>query len=225
MPVTDVSDALFGHLKLNEPEEHSSSSSREAPSPSEFLREPRTQDLTGERADVDAHVEEREPCIASRTAFGIKLAHQRGHVGLQQSGTGGHNEQPEVKRNSRRQAQHHVTSGDDNAAPPHSALRPHDPVTRPSAGQRHDVNQRRVESVDGCRLLVAQLHAGDLVRHVEREQRTHPVVAHALPHLGEKERHQTARMSRVVSHRGALNKCLTRKSIRSRDPTGDSAAP
>jgi hypothetical protein len=76
----------------------------------------------------------------------------------------------------------------------------------PAAGQCREVNARGVEPVDGGGRLVIEAEAAalHLVHHEQHEQRPHAVVAQPLPHLGEEQRVESARMAGSRG-RGALH--------------------
>ena len=56
----------------------------------------------------------------------------------------------------------------------------------------------RVEPDDGVGVLRQQ----QVFHHVEDEQRAHPVIGKALPHLGGEQERQAARMAEQVARRG-----------------------
>ncbi len=70
-------------------------------------------------------------------------------------------------------------------------------IRHPAAGQRHHVHHRRVQPVDraGGRGVEAEASGRERRGHEEDEQRAHPVIAEALPHLREEERREAARMA------------------------------
>src|SRR5262249_30090777 len=85
------------------------------------------------------------------------------------------------------------------------------------------VDQGRVGAVDGVGLLV--LVRQEALDHVEDEERSHPVVREALPHLGEEQREEAGRMAeqgvlldvvirRRGGHRGSWTQSGGRESIR-----------
>jgi hypothetical protein len=82
-----------------------------------------------------------------------------------------------------------VTERDQNAAVEDGATLAHQPVGYPSARQGERIDAERVQSIDGTRGGRVITEAADRRRggHEENEQRPHPVVAEALPHLGEEE--------------------------------------
>src|SRR2546423_7635352 len=80
-------------------------------------------------------------------------------------------------------------------------------IGEPTAGDRHCIDGHRVKAVDrGCfgggESESARRRWGD---HEEDEQSAHPVVAEALPHLGEEEDGEASRMAQpFVAHAATL---------------------
>ena len=104
-----------------------------------------------ERPDVDSHVENREARIASRSALGIKLADDRRDVRLEQPGADDDENEAEEKRLVReqdRQRDGDVAERDEHAAVPDGALKAQPPVGDPAAGERRQVDRRRVDPDD-----------------------------------------------------------------------------
>ena len=156
-------------------------------------------------AEVDPHVIDRESRIAPRAALGIQIADNRADVGLQQAGADDDEGEAEVERDDVRYGEREVAERNDGAAPEHRAAKAEQPIGNPSARQRHDIHGRGVEPVDRRRRHIVQAHAAgrDGVGHEQHENGAHAVVAEALPHLGEEERRQPARVAEParVSHR------------------------
>ena len=150
-----------------------------------------------ERARVDPHVEDRIAGVAARIVRGIQPADDDADVALQEAGADDDEEEPEVERGERRHGHAEVAAGDQDAAVQHRALRTDQAIRDPAAGQRRHVHHRRVEAVDGARggRVEAQAAGGGGGGHEENQQGAHPVVAEALPHLGEEERGEAARMT------------------------------
>ena len=90
-----------------------------------------------------------------------------------------------------------MTRHDNNAAKKNGPLSPEQPVGNPAPRQCNDINERGIDTVNRRGRAVVEPHAAvhDLVRHEQHEERPHAVVAEALPHLGEKQCHQTARVA------------------------------
>ena len=115
--------------------------------------------------------------------------------------------QPEEKRECRRNRQREVARRDDDAAPEDRAAQPEKAIRDPTARQRDHVHGGRIQAIDRRRGHIVQSHAAgcDGVGHVQDEDRPHPVVAEPLPHLGEEERGQTARMPEPASLQSSID--------------------
>ena len=90
-----------------------------------------------------------------------------------------------------------VAAGDQDAAVQHRALRTDQAIRDPAARQRRHVHHRRVQAVDGAGggRVEAQAAGGGGGGHEQDQQGAHPVVAEALPHLGEEEGGEPARVT------------------------------
>jgi hypothetical protein len=90
-----------------------------------------------------------------------------------------------------------VTAGDDDGADKHRSLCAQDAVSKPASRQRQIPNRGNIRSVDqaGVLLIDPKPALRERLGHVEQEDRAHAVVREAFPHLGEKERRETSRMS------------------------------
>jgi hypothetical protein len=66
-----------------ESDQHAHARGAEAEMPADFLAEIAGNQRRHEGADVDAHVENREAGVSARAAFRVKIADDRGDVGLQ----------------------------------------------------------------------------------------------------------------------------------------------
>ena len=84
-----------------------------------------------------------------------------------------------------------------HAARPDRAPQSEPAVGDPSAGQRREVDAGRVDADDGRRGRASEAEptARERRRHEEDEERADPVVREPLPHLGEEQRRETARMA------------------------------
>ena len=90
-----------------------------------------------------------------------------------------------------------MAAGDQDAAVQHRALRTDQAIRDPAAGQRRHVHHRGVQAVDGAGSgrVEAETAGGGGGGHEQDQQGAHPVVAEALPHLGEEERGKAARVT------------------------------
>ena len=124
----------------------------------------------------------------------------RAHVRLEQPGADDDERQPGVEERQRVKDEREVADRDDDAADQHapywpsqrSAMMPPKIAKRPGA--------RGVRAVHGTGVLVVEVERVD---HVQDEERPHPVVAEALPHLGEEERGEPARVTEEAAGFGA----------------------
>ena len=184
------------HHVLHHAQYHPHTRRRKAVVPVQPLAEQPADDRPDERAQIHPHVKQREPRVAPRPALGIKLPHQRAGIRFQKRRTEDYEQQPSEKRARVRHRQREVPQRDHAPAPQHRALRPEQPVRDPPARQRHEIHRARIKPVDRARrrLIQPEPAARQPRRHVEDEQRPHPVVAHALPHLREVERVNAARV-------------------------------
>ena len=90
-----------------------------------------------------------------------------------------------------------MPEGDDDAADEDAAVLTEQAIGDEAAENRRAPGAAGVGAVDRCRIGVgeAQPAGGDRRHHVEDEEGAHAVVAEALPHLGEEERRQPARVA------------------------------
>jgi hypothetical protein len=90
-----------------------------------------------------------------------------------------------------------VAAGDDDAAVEHRAALADQAIRDPAARQAGHVDHRRVQAVHraGDARLEAESARRDWRGHEQDEERAHPVIAESLPHFGEEERGQSARMT------------------------------
>src|SRR5688572_18161108 len=72
-------------LELQQTQKHAYAGSSESIVPVDLLAERAAQERTNRRAQIDPHVEDREPGIALAAPFGIKLSHDHADVRLEQA--------------------------------------------------------------------------------------------------------------------------------------------
>ena len=96
-----------------------------------------------ERADVDAHVEDREARVAPRVVPVVQLADHARHVGLEQAGAEGHQHDAEERERRLRDREEHVAGGDDDAAVQHRPPCADQPVRQPATQHGQQVDRRR----------------------------------------------------------------------------------
>src|SRR4051794_39281776 len=86
---------------------------------------------------------------------------------------------------------------DQDPAAEYGAVVADDAVGEPPTRDRRRIHRHRVETVDRGRAPRGESESatGDRCNHEEQEERAHAVVAEALPHFGEEECGETARVA------------------------------
>ena len=193
-----VPQPTISEAELDQAENHSETGRGEAPVPVPVLSQRTTDQRPGERPHVDPHVEDREPGIPPRAPLRVEVGDHRTDVGLEQAGADDDQNQPKEEGEIGGHPHAEMPRGDDRAAHEHSLALSPELVGDPAAGETEQVDETRVEPVDGGAGLHIHPHPRVLVHrrlgHVEDEQRAHPVVGEALPHFREKEGVEPARM-------------------------------
>ena len=202
--VADVADPIQAADVDPHAERHADAGGAEAPVPGmPRVQPPADQDLLeafvlrevaghergGECADVDAHVEQREPGVAPAVAAAVEPADECADAGLEQAGADRDQDQARVEGRDGVERERVVAGGDDEAADEHGPAGPDEVVGDEPAQDAEHVARHHVVAVDrrGVRLREAQpagRHRGD---HEEHEERPHPVIGETLPELGEEE--------------------------------------
>ena len=160
--------------------------------PIHTLGEPPGDDRTEECAQIDAHVEQREPRIPALVASLIQGTNDRADVGLEQSRPDDDQRQAGIEGRQAVKGQREMSERDDDPADKHAAVLP-----QPSIGDEPTENRREpyagdVGGIGATRMAVRE---SQRLGHVQDEKSPHPVIAEALPHLGEEERRETARVA------------------------------
>src|SRR6058998_363218 len=106
-----------------------------------------------ESAHVDAHVEDREACVASHIGGIVQRTDHRADVRLQQ--TCAHHDQRETEVKGRQGwiRETEVPERDDDAAPQHAAELAKPTIGDDAAGNRRRVDAERVPAIDGRGVL------------------------------------------------------------------------
>jgi hypothetical protein len=196
-----ITQVLAAEDVLNDADHHADAGRRKPDVPVDPLTEIPANQRRDERAEVDAHVENRIPRIAPHVVGRIQPPDDHADVTLEQARTDDDQHQAEIERGKRWQRHAEMPSGDEHPAVEHGAPRTDEAIGDPAAGQRGHVHHRGVEPVDGaCRRGVESQSAGGRCGgHEQDEQRAHAVVTEALPHLGEEQRRQPAWMAEECS--------------------------
>ncbi len=177
-----------------------------------------------ECADIDADIEDRIGAVAARIARRIEPADLRGNVRLEAAVAEDEEQQREQKElldRHHEMADRHQARADDDGA----ALAEH-AVGQQAAEDRREIDQPGIEAPDLRRQRlhvertehgfqralqrVEPAHIAGVLRqqqvlgHVQHEQRAHPVIREALPHLGGEQERQPARMAEQVAVRNVI---------------------
>src|SRR5882724_5802245 len=152
---------------------------------------------------IDAHVEDRKAGVASLILVWVKLAHHGTDVGFQQPGTDSNQDQTSIKAWQAADRHRIVSTGDDDATyqdrPPGSQ----NSIRQPATDERQIPNRRDISRVDDTGILFVEAESAlyEALRHIERQDCAHAVVAEALPHFCEEQSRQSTRMSKKSSIR------------------------
>ena len=189
---------------LDQSEDHPDASRREPQMPVHALREPAGDERPGECPQVDPHVEDGEPRVPPRVSGRVKGSDHRADVRLQQAGADDDECQAGVEEWKRFEGQREMPGGDDDAADEHAAVLAEKTIRGHAAENGGAPHAAGVGPVDRRRARIgkSQSAGGRRRRHIQDQKCAHAVVAEALPHLGEEERRQPARVAeeRVVGN-------------------------
>src|SRR3954464_14368528 len=109
---------MTSHRKLHETERHTDRRRRETRAPAVRGREDRHDGRAEQRPDVDAHVEDRKPGVATRAAFRIDLRDDRADVWFEQPDAERDEDDAEEEELRRTDRQQSIADHDEDAAPP-----------------------------------------------------------------------------------------------------------
>ena len=113
---------------LDQAEHHAEAGRGEAEVPVDALREIAGDQRPDECAEVDPHVEDREPGVAPRVARRVQRSDDRADVRLQQAGADDDQGEAGVEEWQRLEGQREVAGGDDDAAEEHAAVLAEEPI-------------------------------------------------------------------------------------------------
>ena len=175
-------------------------------------------------ADVDAHVEDREPAVAAHIPGAVELTHHHADTRFEETRAdddqgetreeADHRPRTGLQRDRRtrrdaeqlRRAKQDVAGGDDPPAEDHRPVGAEEPVGKPAADDRCEVHRPRVEPVEQVGRLLGPAKPGVRIGgapgeflarrgdEVEHQQRAHAVVAEPLPHLRDEEHPEPFRL-------------------------------
>ena len=196
-PQAGIAEVLRAEHVLHEAEDHADARRGEADVPVHPLAEIPADERRDEGAEVDSHVVDREAGVAPRVLCAVKRPDDHRGIAFDEAGADDDQRQAEIERRQRRERHAEVSEGDDDPAVKYGAALADQPIGDPASRQRRHVDHRRVQAVHraGDGGLEAEPAGRDRRRHEEDQQRAHAVVAEALPHLGEEERREPARMT------------------------------
>ena len=186
----------LAHHVLHDAKRHADSGASKAQMPVDALREVSRDERPQKGAEVDAHVEDGEPGVPAAVAFPVERADDGADVGLQESRSDDDQPQPEIEEGEGLEGERDVAKGDDDPAHQHASIGAQKAIGDQAAQNRGAPDAARVGAVDGRRVgnREPQAAGGHRRGHVEDEEGAHAVVAEALPHLGEKEGREPARV-------------------------------
>jgi hypothetical protein len=183
--------------------------------PTGLLAERAADQGSQERSDIDADIEDRIGAVAATVAGRIEPSDLSGNIRLERPIAEDERQQREQKQlldRHEKMADRHQRRPDDDGA----ALTEH-AVGEKASEDRREIDEGRVEAVNLRRQWLhieraedrfqSALDAGKpdhaagmtrhehIFRHVEDEQRAHPVIGEALPHLGGEQEGEAFRMT------------------------------
>ena len=149
------------------------------------LGEPAHDQRRGERAEIDAHVEEREASVAPRIAVRIESADERADARLEETGAERDQDEPRVEGRYGIERQGVVARGDDQAADKDGPACADEIVREVAPEDAHHVTRHGIVTVDLRRILLVEAQAAHRQRgdHEQEQQRPHAVVGEPFPHL------------------------------------------
>src|SRR5437762_6407166 len=179
---TDFTECLGRAQAIgDESNQHADTSSAETEAPAYLFAQVTGDQRGDERTDVYAHVENREACIATRSAFRIEIADNRRDVRFEQSRAEYDENQADEKGcvgEDDRQRDRQVAQRDENSSVPDSASESEETVSDPAARQRRQVHAGSVDPHDGRSgiSLESESTLSQGRRHEQHQQRADSVI-------------------------------------------------
>jgi hypothetical protein len=196
----------------------------EAVVPAQLLTQ-RAEDQRGEEgADIHADIEDQIGPVAAWIGGRIEAADLRRHVGLERAAA--EDQHGQRKQEQRLERHHEMADRHQRRAEQDGAMLAEHAVGENAAEDRREIDEAVIEAVDVRR---ERLHAErpehrfiqlpertepdhalgipgqqQIFHHVEDEQRAHPVIGEALPHLGREQEGQPTRVAEQVVGAGSL---------------------
>ena len=203
-------------IEINsEPDQHADAGGGKAVMPAGFLAQRAANQRRQERAEIDADIEDRIGAVAAMVARRIEPSDLGGNIRLE--GAVAENERQQRKQQQLLDRHQKMADRHQHRADHHGAALTEHAVGEQPAEDRRQIDQSCVKAVDLRRQwlhverpehrLQAVLEADKadhlagmtrqqhIFRHVENEQRAHPVIGKALPHLGGEQEGKALRMA------------------------------
>ncbi len=213
-----VAEMAPNEMILNDAERHEEARGSEAGAGTDELLRLARDDRPERRTDVDAHVEHGESRVEPGAALGVEFGHHGAHVRFQETDAQDDDEQAEIERpGAQRGRQDRITQCNSDAPDEHRVPRADQPIRDPPAGQRGEINARRVQPVDrhGGLVVDAEAALADGGDQEQNQDGAHAVVGEPFPHLGEEQGGEAARMpQKGRAHRSAHPTALMSPSSR-----------
>ena len=208
----------------HQPDQHADTSGGEAVVPTEDLPQGSADERREDRAEVDAHVEDAEGAVAAGVVVGVEATDLRGDVRLEAAVAEHQAEQRQEEQRLRRHQEvpdrHQQRAEDHRATLADHTVRQHPTEERREVDEgdveTHHLGAERLERDTAVRVGVGERSEEGLERaldgvepehfspdvgldeqvlhHVEHQQGLHAVEAEALPHLGQEQEGEAARV-------------------------------
>ena len=187
--------------------------------PAEFLAERATHQRRQERAEIDADIENREGAVAAAVAGRVKRTDLGRDIGLERAVA--ENENAEREQKQMLECHHEMADRHQRCAKDDGAALAEHAVGQQAAEDRREIDEASVEAVDlrgellrfkraehefqsafecaEARHTRCVLWREQIFDHIEHQQRAHPIIREALPHLGGEQEGEPARMAEQIS--------------------------
>lgn len=164
--------------------------------PSVLVPHDRSYEVADEGAQVDAEVEDSEPCVLQLAVLRVESAEHRRDVRFEEAIPDDQQRQSEVEHAHAFEGQADVSGAHDDAAEHDRLAVAEDPISDETADEGREINHGRVRAKDrpSLRFVESQSTLVDRRRHVERQQAEHEVEAEPFPHLREEQPGELARV-------------------------------
>ncbi len=224
------------------PDAHADTGRGKTVVPADFLAERAADQRRQERAEIDADIEDRIGAVAAMIAGRVKAADLRGNIRLETAIAEDQRQQREDKELL--ESHHEMADGHQHRADDDGVAPTKHTVGEQSAENRREINEPRIKAPDlrrqrlhvertehGFKRMLDGQKPGDIAgvvrqqqifRHVKDEQRAHPVIGEALPHLGREQESEPARMAEQI---GTVTASQVRRAFAGNGFSHDCSAP